>query len=124
MNKTHKVNLLDFGLTKLETFFETLNEKPFRAKQILRWGHQRGVTSCDQRTELSKSLRDALKAVAELRERPDPRSMLDAMEMLIRTQPRKGQIKKRKKKKKKTKGKPKKKTKGKTKKRGRHSRRT
>ena len=37
MNKTHKVNLLDFGLTKLETFFETLNEKPFRAKQILKW---------------------------------------------------------------------------------------
>ena len=45
----------------------------------------------------------AKKAVAELRERPDPRSMLDAMEFLIRTQPRKGQIKKRKKKKKKKK---------------------
>jgi len=67
VNKTHKVNLLDFGLRKLETFFETLNEKPFRAKQILKWVHQRGVTNFDQMTDLSKSLRDALKAVAELR---------------------------------------------------------
>jgi 23S rRNA (adenine2503-C2)-methyltransferase len=67
VNKSGKINLIDLGLSKLETFFETLNEKPFRARQVLKWVHQRGVTNFDQMTDLSKSLRDALKAVAEVR---------------------------------------------------------
>jgi 23S rRNA (adenine2503-C2)-methyltransferase len=67
VNKSGKINLIDLGLSKLETFFETLNEKPFRARQVMKWVHQRGVTNFDQMTDLSKSLRDALKAVAEVR---------------------------------------------------------
>jgi hypothetical protein len=58
----------------------------------------------------------AKKAVAEVREHLDPRSIFDMMEFLIRTQPREGQLKKRKKKKKKKKN-----TIGKTKKKRRQT---
>lgn len=67
VNKNEKVNLVDFSLSKLEAFFRGLNQKPFRARQVLKWVHQRGVTNFDQMTDLSKSLRDALKSVAEVR---------------------------------------------------------
>ncbi|MES1187838.1 MAG: 23S rRNA (adenine(2503)-C(2))-methyltransferase RlmN [Myxococcales bacterium] len=39
-----------------------LGEKPFRAEQIFRWIHERGVLDPDQMTDLSKSLRERLKA--------------------------------------------------------------
>jgi len=67
VNKNVRVNLADFSLGKLEAFFGTLNEKPFRARQVLKWIHQRGVTNFDQMTDLSKSLRDALKSTAEVK---------------------------------------------------------
>jgi 23S rRNA (adenine2503-C2)-methyltransferase len=41
-----------------------LGEKPFRARQLFRWLHQRGATSFDQMTDLSKALREQLKARA------------------------------------------------------------
>lgn len=44
----------------------TLGEKPFRAKQIYKWVHQRGATSFDEMTDLSKGLRERMKAEAEL----------------------------------------------------------
>jgi 23S rRNA (adenine2503-C2)-methyltransferase len=45
---------------------ETLGEKPFRAKQLFRWLHQRGATSFDEMTDLSKDLRAKLKDTARL----------------------------------------------------------
>lgn len=62
-----KVNLLGMPKAKLEAFFETLGEKRFRAQQVLQWMHQRGVDDFDQMTNMSKSLREQLKAVAEIR---------------------------------------------------------
>lgn len=64
---TAKVNLLDFNLVKLREFFVTLGEKPFRAQQVLQWIHQGGMKDFEAMTNLSKSLRQQLEAVAEIR---------------------------------------------------------
>lgn len=58
------VNLLDLDRQGLEAFFADLGEKPFRASQIIKWIHQRGVTDFEQMTNISKSLRDQLEKCA------------------------------------------------------------
>lgn len=63
---TEHTNLLGLNLVDLERFFTQLGEKPFRARQVMQWIHQRGVTDFDQMTDISKSLREKLKAVAEV----------------------------------------------------------
>ncbi|PAV26257.1 23S rRNA m(2)A-2503 methyltransferase [Tamilnaduibacter salinus] len=62
-----KVNLLGMPRAKLESFFESLGEKKFRARQLLLWMHHRGVDDFDQMTDVSKKLRQKLKEVAEIR---------------------------------------------------------
>ncbi|WP_223632701.1 23S rRNA (adenine(2503)-C(2))-methyltransferase RlmN [Corallococcus sp. EGB] len=52
---------------KLTQFLsEQLGERPFRATQLYRWLHQRGATTFDEMTDLSKALREKLKAKAEI----------------------------------------------------------
>ncbi|MDO7642207.1 MAG: 23S rRNA (adenine(2503)-C(2))-methyltransferase RlmN, partial [Reinekea forsetii] len=64
---TQKINLLGMGLSSLERFFtEELGEKRFRAIQVLKWIHQRGVDNFDDMTDVSMALRDKLKLVAEI----------------------------------------------------------
>jgi 23S rRNA (adenine2503-C2)-methyltransferase len=60
-------NLLGLNMRQTEAFLQTLGEKPFRAVQLLKWIHQHGVTDFDLMTNISKSLRDKLKEVAEIR---------------------------------------------------------
>ena len=60
-------NLLDFDLDGLAAFCETLGEKRFRATQLFRWIHQRGVDDFDAMTDLARSLREKLRQVAEVR---------------------------------------------------------
>jgi len=60
-------NLLDFTLPRMTEWFALQGEKPFRAKQVFRWIHQRGVDDFDAMTDLAKRLRDKLKASAEVR---------------------------------------------------------
>jgi 23S rRNA (adenine2503-C2)-methyltransferase len=55
-------NLLDFTLPRLSAHFATLGEKPFRAKQVFRWLHQRGADNFDAMTDLAKGLRATLAA--------------------------------------------------------------
>ena len=55
-----KVNLLDLDRPAMEQFFLSIGEKPFRARQVMQWIHQRGVTDFDQMTDLAKSLRARL----------------------------------------------------------------
>lgn len=55
-----KLNLLGMPQGELEALFADLGEKPFRARQVLQWIHQRGVTDFDAMTDLSKSLRAKL----------------------------------------------------------------
>ncbi len=60
-----KVDLCNLTLPDLTRFVaETLGERPFRAAQIYRWVHQRGLTDFDEMTDLSKVLRQKLKEAA------------------------------------------------------------
>jgi 23S rRNA (adenine2503-C2)-methyltransferase len=60
-------NLLDLDLPGLVAFFESLGEKPFRARQVMHWLHQYGADDFAQMTDLAKSLRAKLPEVAEIR---------------------------------------------------------
>ena len=62
-----RVNLLGLSLPKMEEFFLSIGEKKFRGAQLVKWIHQRGVTDFDQMTNLSKTLRERLKEIAEVR---------------------------------------------------------
>lgn len=62
-----KINLLGLSAAALADFFASLGEKPFRVTQILKWIHQRGVADFALMSDLSKSLRDTLAVVAEIR---------------------------------------------------------
>lgn len=64
---TSKANLAGMSLAHLREFFATLGEKPFRAAQVLKWIHQRGVIDFQAMTDISKPLRDKLMGVAEIR---------------------------------------------------------
>lgn len=55
-----KVNLLGMPQGALESLFADFGEKPFHARQLMRWVYQRGVTDYDEMTDLSKSLRQKL----------------------------------------------------------------
>lgn len=67
VSSTGKVNLLGMDLASMQQFFtEELGEKKFRAIQVLKWIHQRGVDNIDDMTDVSKALRDRLKECAEI----------------------------------------------------------
>jgi len=61
------INLLDLDVPGLASFLAQLGEKPFRAKQISHWIHQRLVDDIAAMTDLSKALRERLAAIAEIR---------------------------------------------------------
>ena len=60
------VNLLDYDLEGLAVFCEGLGEKRFRAQQLFRWIHQRGVSNPEDMTDLAKSLREKLAGTARV----------------------------------------------------------
>lgn len=62
-----KINLLGLSKSKMEAFFQQVGEKSFRATQVLKWIHQNNVNDFEQMTNLSKSLREKLSAIAEVR---------------------------------------------------------
>ena len=49
---------LDFG--ELQSFFATIGEKTFRAKQVYQWMHEKLAESFDEMTNISKELRKKL----------------------------------------------------------------
>jgi 23S rRNA (adenine2503-C2)-methyltransferase len=62
-----KTNLLDFNLAQLSEHFASMGEKPFRARQVMRWMHQMGEDDFDGMTDIAKSLRAKLQDSAEVR---------------------------------------------------------
>lgn len=62
-----RTNLLDFTLPALTDWFASLGEKPFRARQVFRWVHQRGESDFDAMSDLARGLREKLGEVAEVR---------------------------------------------------------
>ena len=61
-----KPNLLDHDCAQLTAFFAGIGEKPFRAKQLLRWMHQYGEADFSGMSDLAKTLRDKLAASARI----------------------------------------------------------
>ena len=64
---TERVNLLGLARPRLEAFFEALGERPFRARQVLKWVHARGAREFEPMTDLGRDLRRRLSEVAEIR---------------------------------------------------------
>ena len=56
----NKKDIKSYNLTELKKEIESINEKPFRAKQIYQWLHIEKVTSFDEMTNISKDLRRKL----------------------------------------------------------------
>jgi len=61
-----KINLLGMSLPKMQAYFVSIGEKPFRAVQLMKWIHQRGVTDLDAMTDISRGLRDKLREQTEI----------------------------------------------------------
>lgn len=64
LDPTAKTNLLGLTRSELDAFIAGMGEKPFRARQLLKWLYKRCVADFDQMTDLAKSFRERLKEVA------------------------------------------------------------
>jgi len=61
-----KTNLLDFDLDGLVAWCLAQGEKKFRAVQLFRWIHHKGVSDFAQMSDLAQSLRSKLQASADI----------------------------------------------------------
>ncbi|HEV3240393.1 MAG TPA: 23S rRNA (adenine(2503)-C(2))-methyltransferase RlmN [Casimicrobiaceae bacterium] len=61
------LNLLDYDPAALAALFAERGEKPFRARQVLRWIHHRLADRVDAMTDLARATRGALARDAEIR---------------------------------------------------------
>lgn len=59
---TEKQNLLGLDLDALTAELQAAGHKPFRAKQLLRWVHQRGEADFEHMTDLAKDFRAQLQS--------------------------------------------------------------
>lgn len=62
-----KINLLGLNRQAMQDFFAALGEKSYRAEQALKWIHFHGIKDIDAMTNFSKSLREKIIAIAEIR---------------------------------------------------------
>ena len=60
------INLLNFNQPQLADYFASIGEKPFRAKQLMRWMHHFGVHDFTQMTDIAKTLREKLAETTEI----------------------------------------------------------
>jgi 23S rRNA (adenine2503-C2)-methyltransferase len=61
-----KVNLLEFDAAGMAGFCDAIGEKPFRARQVLRWVHRAGEPEFERMSDLSCSARERLAETAEV----------------------------------------------------------
>ncbi|GBL04751.1 bifunctional tRNA (adenosine(37)-C2)-methyltransferase TrmG/ribosomal RNA large subunit methyltransferase RlmN [Glaciecola sp. KUL10] len=59
-SESKKVNLLNFDREGLREYFASINEKPFRADQLMKWIYQAGESDFEKMTNLNKNLRAKL----------------------------------------------------------------
>lgn len=64
---SQKINLLNFNLQAMQAFCSDLGEKPYRARQLMQWIHQEGLSDFSNMTNLSKAFRERLMMHADLR---------------------------------------------------------
>jgi len=58
------LNLLGFNRNQFESWCAERGEKPFRARQMMRWMHQSGVSDFGQMSDVSRSFREQLAGCA------------------------------------------------------------
>ena len=73
-----RVNLLGLDLAALTAYTESLGEKPFRARQLARWIHQRGARDFEAMTDLARSFRTKLAGHAVIEAPPVTRDSTSA----------------------------------------------
>ena len=61
-----KTDLKNYTLPELEEWIVSLGEKPYRARQIMRWMYEERADSFEVMTDLPRTLRDRLSAAAYL----------------------------------------------------------
>ena len=61
------INLLDLDPNAFTAFFAKRGEKPFRARQVSRWLHQRFVDDVGAMSDLARPLRERLASEADIR---------------------------------------------------------
>ena len=71
-------NLLSFDVATLAGYVESIGEKPFRARQLSHWIHQRGAQQFDAMTDLARSLRLKLEEQAVVAAPPVVRDTVSA----------------------------------------------
>ena len=59
-------NLMSLDRSSMESYFQDMGEKGFRAKQVLQWVYQKNVTRFSDMTDLSKGLRERLQRSSNL----------------------------------------------------------
>src|SRR3990172_3863574 len=60
------INLLGLGSQQLAAFCADLGEKPYRAKQLMRWIHRAGADDFGTMTDIAKPLRERLAQCATI----------------------------------------------------------
>jgi 23S rRNA (adenine2503-C2)-methyltransferase len=60
------LNLLNYDADQLAQLVVEMGEKPFRAKQLLKWVHQRGTADFDLMSDIAKTFRQKLAAQASV----------------------------------------------------------
>lgn len=63
---TNKTNLLGLTRAELEAFVANMGEKPFRARQLMKWLYKRHVADFEQMTDLAKTFRQRLSEIAHV----------------------------------------------------------
>ena len=66
MHSTPATNLLGLDSRGMEQLFAALGEKPFRARQVLKWIHRRGAADFAAMSDIARELRAKLAAAAAI----------------------------------------------------------
>ncbi len=61
-----KPNLFNYDLSSLEAYFKEIGDKPYRARQVLKWIYHHGITDFESMTNLGKPLRQTLAQQCEI----------------------------------------------------------
>ena len=67
VKQVKKVNLLNFTRKGLRDYLQSIDEKPFRAEQLMKWIYQDGQSDFNQMTNINKQLRTKLIELCEVR---------------------------------------------------------
>ena len=60
-----KTDIKSMNLEELKSYMESIGEKPFRAKQLYQWMHEKQADGFEEMTNLSKNLREKLAETCE-----------------------------------------------------------